>query len=196
MSSLADHQKKLLLGIARKSIVAAVEGRPALENLSGGELHKPGGAFVTLHLGSRLRGCIGQLPGEEPLIEVVARCARLAALEDPRFMPVTVEEVPGLEIEISVLSEPADIAPQDIVPGRDGLLVSRGWERGVLLPQVATQFGWNALRFLEETCVKAGLSPHAWKEPGTRIQAFTAEVFSESELASCAPPKDCYSIST
>lgn len=196
MSSLADHQKKLLLGIARKSIVAAAEGRPALENLSGGELRKPGGAFVTLHLGSRLRGCIGQLPGEEPLIEVVARCARLAALEDPRFMPVTVEEVPGLEIEISVLSEPADIAPQDIVPGRDGLLVSRGWERGVLLPQVATQFGWNALRFLEETCVKAGLSPHAWKEPGTRIQAFTAEVFSEAELASSASPKDCYSIST
>lgn len=196
MSSLADHQKKLLLEIARKSIVAAVEGRPALENLPKGELGKPGGAFVTLHLGSRLRGCIGQLPGEEPLIEVVARCARLAALEDPRFMPVTVEEVPGLEIEISVLSEPADIAPQDIVPGRDGLLVSRGWERGVLLPQVATQFGWNALRFLEETCVKAGLSQHAWKEPGTRIQAFTAEVFSEAETASCASPKDCYSIST
>lgn len=197
MSSLADGQKKLLLEIARKSIVAAVEGRPPLETLLvNEELRRPGGAFVTLHRASRLRGCIGQLPGEEPLLEVVAHCARLSALEDPRFAPVTAEELSGLEIEISVLSELKDIAPEDLVPGKHGLLVSRAWERGVLLPQVATQFGWNALRFLEETCVKAGLPPHAWKEPGTRIQAFTAEVFSETELGSCAAQKDCYSIST
>lgn len=199
MSSLADGQKRLLLEIARKSIVAAVEGRPWLPppELPGNEeLRQPGGAFVTLHRRGRLRGCIGQLPGAEPLIEVVPHCARLAALEDPRFAPVAPEEVAELEIEISVLSQPEEIPPEEIVAGKHGLLVSRGWQRGVLLPQVATQFGWNALRFLEETCVKAGLDPHAWKEPATSVQAFTASVFSEADFASPNVSKESYSIST
>jgi uncharacterized protein len=196
MCLLAEGQKKLLLEIARKSMVAAVEGGASPDLAGDEELRRPGGAFVTLHRGSRLRGCIGQLPGEEPLIEVIAHCAGMAALEDPRFAPVEPEELTGIEIEISVLSELGEIAPEDIVPGKHGLVVSRGWERGVLLPQVATQFGWSAERFLEETCVKAGLPPRAWKEPGTRMQAFTAEVFSEADLASPDAPKESYSIST
>lgn len=202
MPSLAKRQEKLLLEIARKAMTAAVERKPSVGNLpEDKELHEPGGAFVTLqivtaHGGLRLRGCIGQLPGRDPLIEVVAHCAGLAALEDPRFPPVAPEELADIQIEISVLSLPQDIGPQDIVPGKHGLLVSRGWERGVLLPQVATQFGWSGVRFLEETCVKAGFEQHAWKDPATRVQAFTAEVFSEAEFGAREAPKESYSIST
>jgi uncharacterized protein len=202
MPLLTERQKKLLVKIARRAMSAAVERKSLVENVpEDHDLRQPGGAFVTLHLvgkhgGSRLRGCIGQLPGQDPLIEVVAHCARLAALEDPRFPPVAPEELPEIQIEISVLSLPQDITPQDIVPGKHGLLVSRGWERGVLLPQVATQFGWSGLRFLEETCVKAGLPPNAWNDPATRVQAFTAEVFSEAEFGARETPKESYSIST
>ena len=183
MSSLADCEKKLLLEVARRACTEAVERRDSQLDLPVSDaLRRPGGAFVTLHRGSRLRGCIGQLPAGEPLIEVVAQCARSAALEDPRFSPVRQEEITEIDIEISVLSPLEEIAPQKIEAGKHGLVVSRGWQRGVLLPQVATQFGWTAEGFLEETCVKAGFDRGAWKDPATRIQAFTAEVFSESAL--------------
>jgi AmmeMemoRadiSam system protein A len=184
MSSLADCEKKLLLEVARRAFVDAVERRDSSANLPANEtLRQPGGAFVTLRRGSRLRGCIGQLPACEPLIEVVARCAKAAALEDPRFSPMRPEEAAGTEIEISVLSPLEDVAPDNIEIGKHGLMVSQGWQRGVLLPQVATQFSWTAEKFLEETCVKAGFDRAAWKDPEMRIQAFTAEVFSESELS-------------
>ncbi len=197
MYSLADCEKKLLLKVARDAVAAAVEGREFSENLPDSQvLRQPAGAFVTLHHGSRLRGCIGQLSVIEPLIHVVAYCARAAALEDPRFYPVRPAELPGLAIEISVLSPLEDITPDKVVPAKHGLMITRGWDRGVLLPQVATQFNWNAEKFLEETCVKAGLDPGAWKDPETRIQAFTAEVFGESELDSRASPQPGYSIST
>jgi AmmeMemoRadiSam system protein A len=197
MFSLTDSQKRLLLETARKSIVAAIEGHESSEILATDpELRKPSGVFVTLHRAGRLRGCIGQLPGKDELIEVVKRCAALAALEDPRFSRVRNDELPGLDIEISVLSDLVDIEPPNIVPGKHGLLVSREWERGILLPQVATQMHWGAERFLEETCGKAGLNPGAWKEPGTRIQAFTAEVFSEADLRAREASRASYSIST
>jgi AmmeMemoRadiSam system protein A len=183
MSSLADREKKLLLEVARRACTEAVERRDSPLDLSVSDaLRRPGGAFVTLHRGSRLRGCIGQLPGGEPLIDVVAQCARSAALEDPRFSPVSPVEITEIDIEISVLSPLEEIVPEKIEAGKHGLVVSRGWQRGVLLPQVATQFGWTAERFLEETCVKAGFDRGAWKDSATRIQAFTAEVFSESAL--------------
>jgi AmmeMemoRadiSam system protein A len=211
MSSLADGEKKFLLEVARRAVVAAVERRDFPESSADGlsvsgfvlsaesaghPLRSAAGGFVTLHRGSRLRGCIGQLPGRDPLIRVVAHCARAAALEDPRFRPLSQEELSDIEIEISVLWALEDIAPQDIVAGKHGLLVSRGSDRGVLLPQVATQFNWTAEKFLEETCVKAGLDRQAWKDPQTRIQAFTAEVFRESDLAARELPKPGYSIST
>ena len=201
MPLLTERQKKLLLQIARNAMTAAVERKPAQALPADGELCRPGGAFVTLHSitthgTSRLRGCIGQLPNEEPLIEVVAHCAGMAALEDPRFAPVTSAELAGIQIEISVLSMPQDIRPEDIVPGKHGLLVSRGWQRGVLLPQVAPQFGWSGLRFLEETCAKAGLPARAWEDPETRVQAFTAEVFSEADFNARETSKESYSIST
>jgi hypothetical protein len=116
------------------------------------------------------------------LAEVVAHCSKSAALEDPRFEAVSVAELPGIEIELSVLSVPVDVNLEQIEPGKHGLIVSCGWKRGVLLPQVAGQFHWSAQQFLEETCAKADLARDAWKDPATRVQAFTAEVFSEADF--------------
>jgi len=180
MSSLADPAKKTLLDVARRAVVRAVESRELLEDLPRDEeLQQPAGAFVTLHRLGRLRGCVGQLASNEPLISVVAYCAMAAALEDPRFAPMTREEVAAFEIEISVLSPLVEIRHDEIEAGKHGLMVSRGGRRGVLLPQVAPEHGWGAIRFLEETCEKAGLERDAWRQPETRVQGFTAEVFSE-----------------
>ena len=183
MSSLGSREKQLLLAFARRALIMAVQNRESVKDLPNEEiLQRPGGAFVTLHYRGRLRGCVGQLPSKDTLAEVVAHCAKSAALEDPRFKQVCAAELSGIEIEISVLSLPVDVTPEQIEPGKHGLIVSCGWKRGVLLPQVAAQFHWNAQRFLEETCAKADLARDAWKDPATRVQAFTAEVFSEAEF--------------
>lgn len=186
MSSFADSEKRRLLALARQSLKLAVQGLPPLAEFPPDAFFRvPGGAFVTLRMRRRLRGCIGRLPSDVApvsLAEAVAGCARSAALEDPRFSPVTSDELPQIEIELSILSAPFDIAPAEIIVGRHGLYVSRRWSRGVLLPQVATEFRWTPGRFLEETCAKAGLSRDAWKEADTRVQAFTAEIFSEAEF--------------
>jgi AmmeMemoRadiSam system protein A len=183
MSPLADREKQLLLELARRALTAGVEKRESIPDVPADEvLRQPGGAFVTLHRRGRLRGCVGQLPSKQPLVEVVAHCAKAAALEDPRFKPVRADEVAEIEIELSILSGLEEVTLGRIEAGKHGLVVSRGRQRGVLLPQVATEFRWQAARFLEETCVKAGLEREAWKDPQTRIQAFTAEVFSESIL--------------
>jgi AmmeMemoRadiSam system protein A len=185
MSLLADHQKRLLLQIARRALILAAESGNGLEDLPqrDTQLIQSAGAFVTLHRRGRLRGCIGQLGSPESLVRVVAYCARAAALEDPRFEPVRMHEVSEIEIELSVLSGLEDVAPGQIETGRHGLLVSRGWQRGVLLPQVAKAYGWTPIRFLEETCAKAGLDRNVWQDSATRIQGFTAEIFSESTVA-------------
>jgi AmmeMemoRadiSam system protein A len=183
MCSLAESEKKILLEVARAALTRAAQSGGHLPEsaLPTAEiLMQPTGAFVTLRIRGRLRGCIGQLASSIPLARVVAHCARAAALEDPRFQPVRPEEVPDIDIEISILSVPEDIAPDGIEVGRHGLVVSRGANRGLLLPQVAREFRWNAERFLSETCEKAGLKTHDWRDPATRVQAFTADVFSES----------------
>ncbi|HTV60122.1 MAG TPA: AmmeMemoRadiSam system protein A [Verrucomicrobiae bacterium] len=186
MSFFAESEKRLLLSLARESLDLAVKGGEHPTEIPGDNvLQISGGAFVTLRARRRLRGCVGRLPSAAvpiPLGEVIRSCARSAALEDPRFTPVVPSELPEIEIELSVLSPLFDVAPEEIVAGRHGLSVSRGPFRGVLLPQVATEFRWNAARFLEETCVKAGLERDAWRQADTRVQAFTAEVFSESEF--------------
>jgi AmmeMemoRadiSam system protein A len=188
MPSLANHQKQTLLEVARRALKLAVERGELLKEFPADEaLQRAGGAFVTLRRRDRLRGCVGQLPSNIALIQVVALCARAAALEDSRFEPVTRAELLELEIEISILSPLFAITPEQIEIGKHGLLVSWGWQRGVLLPQVATEFGWAAERFLEETCVKAGLLRDAWKHPETRVEGFTADIFSESELRALAP---------
>jgi AmmeMemoRadiSam system protein A len=188
MSLLADREKKSLLEIARRAVVSAVEQQKPVQNLperTEGEprLLRPAGAFVTLMLRGRLRGCLGQLESNSPLREVVDHCARAVVREDPRFLPVRPDELASIEIELSVLSSPEEIRPDEIKVGTHGLIVSNGRYRGLLLPQVAAQFRWSAMRFLEETCEKAGLPRDAWKSPETRVEAFTAEVFSEESLA-------------
>ena len=189
MSSLGSRERQLLLAMARRAVTRAAELREALANLPSEEiLQRPAGAFVTLRRrGGRLRGCIGQLPSKDPLIEVVAHCAKAAALEDPRFSPLSPQELDEIEIEISVLSPLEPIIPDQVESGKHGLVVTRGSHRGVLLPQVAVEYRWTAEHFLEETCVKAGLERNAWKDAATRIEAFTAEVFSESDFRSEEP---------
>ncbi len=187
MSLLAESEKKALLQVARGALTAGVQRAqlpsvPGIESLSGA-----GGAFVTITRNGRLRGCIGRLPSDASLAEVVAHCAWSVASEDPRFPRVQPDELPAIEIEISVLSPLVNIRPEEIEPGKHGLFVSSGTRRGVLLPQVALQFHWSGMRFLEATCEKAGLAHDAWRHPSTIVQAFTAEVFSESELGIAQP---------
>jgi AmmeMemoRadiSam system protein A len=203
MSPLAEAAKQTLLDVARRAVRLAAERGELLEDLPRDEdLQRLAGAFVTLHRFGRLRGCVGQLASNEPLISVVAYCAMAAALEDPRFTPMNEAELDGIDIEISVLSPLAEISPDQIEAGKHGLLVSKGVNRGVLLPQVALEHQWDAERFLEETCVKAGLERDAWRHTETRIQAFTAEIFSEANSgarpnsAASASSKPGYSTST
>jgi AmmeMemoRadiSam system protein A len=144
-------------------------------------LREPRGAFVTIHRRSshELRGCIGYIESRFPLAETVARAARIAATEDTRFLPVTLEELPALQIEISVLEPPRRARPEEVEVGRHGVIVGRRHNRGLLLPQVAVEHGWDRETFLNHTCLKAGLPAGAWQQPDTEIQVFSAVVFSE-----------------
>jgi len=184
MSRLDSGDRRTLLEIARRAITQGVATSKALElDAPTGALSEPAGAFVTLRRERQLRGCIGRLVSNEPLAQVVAYAARSAALEDPRFEPVRGEEVAALEIEISVLSPFEEVTAVQVIAGTHGLMVQRGLFRGLLLPQVAAEYHWNAQRFLEETCTKAGLPRDAWRDPDTHIFAFTAEIFSERDIA-------------
>ena len=145
------------------------------------DLTRPSGAFVSLHTkGGDLRGCIGSIHPVAPLCQAVSSNAVNAAFRDPRFVPVTREELADLHIEISVMSPIEAVAEVGTIEvGRDGLIISRGGRAGLLLPQVATEYGWDVEKFLAQTCVKAGLPPDSWRHPGCRIERFSAEVFSE-----------------
>jgi AmmeMemoRadiSam system protein A len=180
MFPLRKDERLSLLQIARGAIESAVthQAAPQLPSPSG-NLAAFSGAFVTLHSRGRLRGCIGRVNPLEPLSTVVAECAVAAATEDPRFRPLQPADLPALQIELSVLSGPQRATPDEVQPGVHGVIVSRGAQRGVLLPQVATEHRWSRERFLEETCQKAGLALDAWRSADTRIEIFTAEIFSE-----------------
>ncbi|MEG6507132.1 AmmeMemoRadiSam system protein A [Nitratidesulfovibrio sp. 1201_IL3209] len=149
-----------------------------------GVLHRPLGAFVTFKKGGHLRGCIGSMVGDGPLYLTVARMARAAAFEDPRFPPVTAVEMSGLELDISVLGPLTRCPDPSLVRvGRHGLLVRQGFRSGVLLPQVPVEWGWDRETFLSQTCRKAGLPPgvwrDAWKDGRTELYWFEAEVFGD-----------------
>ena len=138
---------------------------------------------MTLEAGGALRGCIGRIRADRPLAEVVRIVAVAAARDDPRFDPVTSEELPALRIEISVLTDPAALVPtlaERITIGRDGLLVRRGRSVGLLLPRVASEYNWGPDAFLAAACRKAGLAPDAWREPATQVFTFQADVFGEA----------------
>jgi hypothetical protein len=180
MLQLTDAEKDRLLELAKTALEEAVRwGRLSEVAEPLESLRTPGGAFVTLTKGGRLRGCIGHIEARKPLYATVCECARAAALDDPRFPPVTPAELSLLRLEISILSPLLDIDPQQVEVGRHGLLISRGAQRGLLLPQVAVEWNWDREQFLAETCVKAGLPGNAWQH-GARIQAFTAQVLKES----------------
>lgn len=190
MCPLPSVEKRLLLEVARRSLIQAVQVRSILQEPdlpSHARSSLSAGAFVTLRRKSRLRGCIGQVGVPQPIVPLVAYCAQAAALQDPRFAPVEPHEVPEIEIELSILSAPDEITLEHIEIGKHGLMVTRGKFRGLLLPQVAVQYGWHASRFLEETCVKAGLERTAWKAADVRLEGFTAEVFCESEFSLRVP---------
>jgi AmmeMemoRadiSam system protein A len=183
MSQLSNDDCRALLDLARKAISIAVTERQILDIPPyPASLANPAGAFVTLHIEGRLRGCVGQVESSSPLAETVVRAAINAAWHDSRFPEVDASEVDRLDIEISLLSKPEPILPEAIVTGLHGLLVVKGEKRGLLLPQVASERRWSSQRFLEETCAKAGLPRDAWREPSTRVLAFTAEVFSDESV--------------
>lgn len=181
---LDDSAKNELLTLARQTLESYLDrGEIPSYFTDRPELLSRSGAFVTLHKGSELRGCIGQLAPKEALFATVQRCAISAALEDTRFSPVTYEEITNLIIEISVLTPLRRIGdPSEVQVGKHGLMISREGRRGLLLPQVASENQWDRETFLVQTCRKAGLPPDTWRDPGTTIEVFTAQVFSETRM--------------
>jgi AmmeMemoRadiSam system protein A len=168
-----------LLCLARLAVTEVVSrGQILAEIPAGGIFSERRGVFVSLHVGKRLRGCIGVVDPQEPLGHCVVRCAAGAALHDPRFPTLRPEELRNLHIEISMLSTPFAIRPEEIEIGKHGLLISRGSQRGVLLPQVAVRHRLNAELFLAETCKKARMAPDAWRDPEANLFGFTCEIFS------------------
>ncbi len=183
---LSEAQKRRLIDIARQAVTAAVAREPTPDLATDDpDLLEPRGAFVTLKKTGQLRGCIGYIEPHAPLIEAVADNAESAALRDPRFAPVTPEELPDISIEVSALTPLEPVADvEEIEVGRHGLVISQGPGRGLLLPQVPVEWGWDREEFLEHTCLKAGLPPEAWRQDNTELLCFEAEVFSEEELSS------------
>jgi AmmeMemoRadiSam system protein A len=177
---LTPAQRASLLALARRAIregVCRAQSVPAAT--SDPSLQIPGAVFVTLTRAGELRGCIGYVEAVKPLAEAVAHCAISAATTDPRFPPATPDELPYLQIEISVLSPLERIdEPGQIRVGEHGLHISQGGRRGLLLPQVATEFGWDRESFLRQTCIKAGLPGDAWRR-GAEIRVFTVDRFSD-----------------
>lgn len=175
-------QKALLLRIAREAISSRLTGTSSLASSDDPALSVQAGAFVTLHLDGDLRGCIGRIVSTDPLIHLVREMAQAAAFSDPRFRPLTSDEYKRIDLEISVLSPPEPVADiQSIRPGIHGLIIRRGGRSGLLLPQVATEYGWDRETFLSHTCMKAGLPSDAWKAGDCELLWFTATVFGERE---------------
>jgi len=180
---LSSDDRRALLDRARHAITQAVCSQSIADfPAPAGRLAEPGGAFVTIHCASRLRGCVGRADRALALAETVAQCAIGAALRDTRFRPMEPAELDRMSLEISVLSQLRPLPNNELEAGKHGLVVCRGDRRGLLLPQVAAERGWSIERFLEETCGKAGLEHGAWRDPQTEILAFTAEIFSEADF--------------
>lgn len=178
---LTDQEKKTLLEIAKRAIIAKAGNRelPKL-TMDSAVLKEKRGAFVTLRKRGHLRGCIGYIKAVKSLAETIQEMAVAAAFHDPRFPSVKSEEIRDLNLEISVLSPLQKIENiNDIEVGKHGLYIVRGYNSGLLLPQVATEYGWDREDFLKETCYKAGLPPEAWKDPETEIYIFSADYFGE-----------------
>jgi AmmeMemoRadiSam system protein A len=182
--------RRQLLAIARKSIEAAVAGpdraaaMAATADPTPGRLSEPAAAFVTIREQGELRGCIGLMRFDAPLWLNVRDAARSAALEDWRFTPVAAVELPVLELEVSVLEPPIDLPdPAAFEVGRHGVIIEKGMHRGLLLPQVATEQGWNAEQMLDGVCRKADLPAGAWRQESAHLQVFVSVCFGEADTA-------------
>ncbi len=184
---LPEEDRRALLEFARQSVQSAVTSNAAPAPPLGPVFARVCGVFVTLHVQGNLRGCIGVIEAQEPLGASISHCAASAALQDPRFSPVRAEELSHLEIEISLLSPPTPIRPEEIEIGRHGLLIVKERHRGLLLPQVAVEHSLEREAFLAETCRKAGLPRDAWKSEPLQVFGFTCEVFSDHSERSPAP---------
>jgi uncharacterized protein len=173
-------ERRDLLSLARESIRAALQSdQPPIPAQLTPALDDPGAAFVSLHEGTRLRGCIGTLTADRPLYLTVSQMAVAAACDDPRFPPLSLAELAAVVIEISRLGPLIPALPGQVCPGRHGVCLHTGERRGVFLPQVALQYHWDRETLLRELCLKALLPPDAWLEPDTTLMVFEAEVFGE-----------------
>ena len=180
MAEYSVDERRQLLRIARQAVAAALDKRELDLTPPSDHLAEHRGAFTTLHNKGELRGCVGYVFPMYALFRTIAETAVAAAFNDSRFLPVQSEEVPQLQIEISVLSPLQPLDPEDVEVGKHGLLITYGNRRGLLLPQVPLEHHWDREMFLRQTCVKAGIPPDAW-EHGAKVEAFTAEVFGEDD---------------
>jgi AmmeMemoRadiSam system protein A len=180
---IAPPDRKRLLMLARAAVVSHVTGAPPAAAECDGVLALRAGAFVSIHRHRELRGCIGRIEADEMLGYLVPRCAIAAASEDPRFLAIVPPELPDLEIELSILGTLEEMRiVTEFEIGRHGLVADLGTRRGLLLPQVAVEWGWDRSMFLAQTCRKAGLAPDAWRH-GAKIWRFEAEVFGDATAA-------------
>jgi AmmeMemoRadiSam system protein A len=183
---LNKEEQKWVLELAENTVKAVVSRESVPEPVNVPEIaKKKRGAFVTLEKNEQLRGCIGYVLPIYPLYKTIIDVATSAALRDPRFPPVNENELKDITVEVSVLTVPKTITnPNQIEVGKHGIIIKRGYSQGLLLPQVATEYGWDRETFLEHTCLKAGLPTDSWKDKGTEIQIFSAQVFNRETLKS------------
>ena len=178
---LTKEERRELLYIARASVSSYLNASGADISSSLDGLQRKGGIFVTIHKHGNLRGCIGIFASDKPLYKTVAEMAAKAAFKDPRFSPLTNNELKEIDFEISVLSPLREINDtKKIEIGRHGIYITKGTSSGVLLPQVATEQGWDLETFLSHTCIKAGLSMDEWQRD-VKIEIFSAQIFAEKE---------------
>lgn len=177
----SPEERTTLLRIAHQAIESALDHRELPNEVSSPHLQEPRGVFTTIYVHGQLRGCVGYPLPIAPLARAVAETARSAAFDDSRFWPLSSAELPALAVSLSVLSPLFPIDAEDVEIGRHGLLVEFHGHRGLLLPQVPIEHGWDRVTFLEQTCRKAGLDSHVWQQ-GAKLSAFTAEIFGDSDL--------------
>jgi uncharacterized protein len=177
----SSDERSLLLRLAHEAIAAAFDRRELSLVPPSAHLAEPRGAFTTLYYRGGLRGCVGFVLPVTPLYRTIAESACGAAFYDSRFSPVTQDEAPELKVSLSILSPPQPIQADQIEIGRHGLLISLGLHRGLLLPQVPVEHGWDSIQFLEQTCRKAALPSDAW-QTGAKLEAFSAEVFADPKM--------------
>jgi AmmeMemoRadiSam system protein A len=182
-AEFSNEEQAILLRLAHDAILSALEKREISLEPPTAHLAEPRGAFTSLYRRGELRGCVGYVLPVSSVYRAVAETARAAAFEDTRFSPVTAAEAPALQVELSILTSPQRISPEGIEVGRHGLVISWHGYRGLLLPQVPVEHGWDRITFLEQTCRKAGLPLNAWQK-GATIEAFTARVFGEKDISS------------